>query len=124
MERELRGELFLAHAVGHVSTPASIVREFPEASVGCPVEDAAVCLFDRSAAQRALMWAIADSQTFAAIFLVSECGARVDIPLEKGGESPITFARRVGTVRIREIAEEAYSEIRMEEIVSRRYRYA
>ena len=119
----MRQELFLACSIGHVSTPQTILDHFPRAEFGCPVNDAKTCLWDRDAAQRALMWAIVDHQPLIAVFLITECGARVDKISSYPGEaglalSPVALARRLGKDRIREIVDEAYAEIRLVEIVS------
>lgn len=122
MDRVLRGEMFLAHAIGHVATPGAILRDYPDADRGCPVEEAQECIWDIEAAQRALMWAVWDAQPLVATFLITECKARVDRPSLFPGEvgqpriSPMDVIPQNGA-RIREIVDDAYADIRLESIV-------
>lgn len=121
MDRTLRGEMFIAHAIGHVATPRVILEDYPWAERGCPVAEAHACLDDSDAAHRALMWAVWDNQPLVAAFLITECKARVDrlslFPGETG--KPTMCARDIypQSERIQEIVDEAYADIRLDMIV-------
>lgn len=123
MDRELRGEMFIAYMIGHESTPCRILRDFPRAAIGCPVEEARTCLWDRHAAQRALMWAVSDDQPLVASFLISDCGARVDKMTNFPGETghalraPMDVLPTSHSESIQEIVRAAYADIRLEAIV-------
>ena len=120
--RLMRQALFEAHLVGHPATRAFLLRDCPEAAKGCPTEDADVCLWDMPAAQRSLVWAIADGHPSIVAFLIDHLGVRVDVGTEfpRGSGRTVVprelaFAR--GDERVIEITEEAYSNVRLAHII-------
>jgi hypothetical protein len=112
----MRAALFEAHLVGHPATRRTILKDCPEASQGCPTEDADSCLIDPGARQRALVWAIRDGHP-AIVGVLIDFGARVDVPAH--GITPCELALQSSSWRVREIVEEARNEIRLAKIISR-----